>query len=322
MNAYRTSAEEFHSLAVALLLAQQTLQWLPDIEKSRERSRRSSHRSAVPYWFRTAGIAIAILAILLCSSRCFGQSTFGSVVGTVQDSSQALVPGAAVTLHSQDDNSDRTTTSGPNGDFQFVNLKPGRYSVISKAPGFGDAEVPAFDLLPRQTARVNVVMNLQSQQTTVEVSATATLISTDKATLDSSKDNSAMVQLPLNSRASTSSPLSSLSLLPNVQQDNQGNIALAGATATMVNYSVDGISTADIFHNGALKNAYPSQENIGEVKATDFNNSAEFASVGDITFTTKGGSNDFHGSLFEYLQNDVLDADVYGFNTNFVRSSC
>lgn len=256
-----------------------------------------------------------LLFVALIATSAHAQSTFGSVVGTVQDATQAVVPGASVTLHSQDDNSDRVTISSSTGDFQFVNLKPGRYSVASKASGFADTQVAAFDLAPRQTARVNVVMNVQSQQQTVEVSATATLISTDKATLDASKDNTAIIQLPLNSRASTSSPLASLSLLPNVQQDNQGNIALAGATANMVNYSVDGISTADIFHNGALKNAYPSQENIAEVKATDFNNSAEFAQVGDVTFTTKGGSNTFHGSLFEYLQNDALDADVYGFGT-------
>lgn len=256
-----------------------------------------------------------LLFTVVVMTSAHAQSTFGSVVGTVQDATQAVVSGAAVTLHSLDDNSDRVATSSSTGDFGFVNLKPGRYSVSSKAMGFANAQVAAFDLAPRQTARVNVVMSVQSQEQTVEVSATATLISTDKATLDSSKDNKAMVQLPLNSRASTSSPLSSLSLLPNVQQDNQGNIALAGATANMVNYSVDGISTADIFHNGALKNAYPSQENIAEVKATDFNNSAEFAQVGDVTFTTKGGSNAFHGSLFEYLQNDALDADVYGFGT-------
>ncbi|MBT9330620.1 TonB-dependent receptor [Acidipila sp. 4G-K13] len=253
--------------------------------------------------------------MLFYSGRCFAQSTFGSVVGTVQDATQAVVPGATVVLHSLDDNSDRSTISSATGDFQFVNLKPGHYSIVSRAAGFADAQVSAFDLTPRQTARINVVMNVQSAQQTVEVSATATMISTDKATLDSAKDNSAMVQLPLNSRASSSSPLATLSLLPNVQQDNQGNIALAGATANMVNYSVDGISTADVFHNGALKNAYPSMEGVAEVKATDFNNSAEFAQVGDVTFTTKGGSNVFHGSLFEYLQNDALDADVYGFGT-------
>lgn len=260
-------------------------------------------------------IAVMILMVLLTSTACLGQSTFGSVVGTVQDPTEAVIPNATVILHSEDDNTDRTTTSDGNGDFQFVNAKPGNYSVISRVTGFLDAKVPPFALAPRQTARVNVKMALQSEQTVVEVSATATLINTDKATLESSKDNSAIVQLPLNSRAQTASPLSSLQLLPNVVQDNQGNIALAGATANMVNYSVDGISTADVFHNGALKNAYPSQENIAEVKATDFNNSAEFASVGDVTFTTKGGSNVFHGNLFEYLQNDALDAKIYGFAT-------
>jgi len=265
--------------------------------------------------FKTPKVVWVVLFAAVFAVSARAQSTFGNVVGTVQDATQAVVPNAAVTLHSEDDNSDRSATSNDTGDFEFVNLKPGRYSVVSRAAGFADAQIAAFDLAPRQTARVNVVMSVQSAQQTIEVSATATLISTDKATLDASKDNSAIVQLPLNSRASTSSPLSSLSLLPNVQQDNQGNIALAGATANMVNYSVDGISTADIFHNGALKNAYPSIENIAEVKATDFNNSAEFAQVGDVTFTTKGGSNVFHGSLFEYLQNDALDADVYGFGT-------
>jgi hypothetical protein len=265
--------------------------------------------------FKTPKVVWVVLFAAVFAVSARAQSTFGNVVGTVQDATQAVVPNAAVTLHSEDDNSDRSATSNDTGDFEFVNLKPGRYSVVSRAAGFADAQIAAFDLAPRQTARVNVVMSVQSAQQTIEVSATATLISTDKATLDASKDNSAIVQLPLNSRASTSSPLSSLSLLPNVQQDNQGNIALAGATANMVNYSVDGISTADIFHNGALKNAYPSIENIAEVKATDFNNSAEFAQVGDVTFTTRGGSNVFHGSLFEYLQNDALDADVYGFGT-------
>src|ERR1700723_497998 len=120
MNTYGTSAEEFQSLAIALLRGQQTRQWLLDIDKFRERSSRTLHITAAPRRFHTAGIAVAILGILLCSSRCFGQSTFGSLVGTVQDSSQAVVPGATVTLHNLGDNSNRTTTSGPTGVFQFV----------------------------------------------------------------------------------------------------------------------------------------------------------------------------------------------------------
>jgi hypothetical protein len=81
-----------------------------------------------------------------------------------------------------------------------------------------------------------------------------------------------------------------------------------------VNFSVDGISTANVQQNGALQDAYPSQEGIAAVKVTSFNNSAEFSQIGDVTFTTKNGTNQFHGSLFEYLQNQALDADPYGFS--------
>jgi hypothetical protein len=261
---------------------------------------------------KKVGWVAFMFAVLLVGSA-HAQSTFGSVLGTVQDATQAVVSGATVTLHSNDENTDRTTTASATGDFQFVNLKPGNYTVISRANGFSDAHVAAFDLAPRQIARVNVVMAIVGTQQTVDVSSAATMITTDKGTLEDSKDNTEIEQLPINSRAATSSPLASLGTLPNVQTDNAGNISLGGATANMVGYSVDGISTVDVFHNGALKNAYPSTENIAEVKVTDFNNSAEFAQVGDVTFTTKSGTNAYHGSLFEYMQNDALNADIHGF---------
>jgi hypothetical protein len=81
-----------------------------------------------------------------------------------------------------------------------------------------------------------------------------------------------------------------------------------------VNFSVDGISTANVRQNGALQDAYPSEEGIAAVKVTSFNNSAEFFQMGDVTFTTKNGTNKFHGSVFEHLQNQALDAIPYGFS--------
>src|ERR1019366_6166511 len=110
-----------------------------------------------------------------------------------------------------------------------------------------------------------------------------------------------------------SSPLAALAASPNVQQDSQGNIALNGATANMTGVSVDGISTVNIWTSAAGSNPYPSAEGIAELKVTSFNNSAQFSQVGDVTFTTKGGTNSFHGSMFEYLQNDALDANVLNF---------
>lgn len=147
------------------------------------------------------------------------------------------------------------------------------------------------------------------------MSDTVAVIDTENAVIGDSKDTSAIGQLPLNFRAVTTSPLASLATSANVQQDNQGNIALAGATANMVGYSVDGISTANIWTSAASTNPYPSSEGIAELKVTAFNNSAEFSQVGDVTFTTKGGTNNYHGSLFEYLQNDALDARTLNFTT-------
>ena len=70
-------------------------------------------------------------------------------------------------------------------------------------------------------------------------------------------------------------------------RDSQGNIAVGGATAAQVGFSVDGISTANVRFNGSLQDAYPSMENIAEMKVTAFNNNAEFAQIGDVTFITK-----------------------------------
>src|ERR1700730_6887050 len=117
MNAYRTSAEDFHSLAIALLRAQQTRQWLLDVEKCHERSSRTLQSSAATCRLRIAGIAIAILAIILCSSMCFVQSTFGSIRGTVQDASGAAIPGAQVTLHSVDENTDQVASTDASGNY-------------------------------------------------------------------------------------------------------------------------------------------------------------------------------------------------------------
>ena len=258
-----------------------------------------------------AGVAIAVV-VTVCSAA--GQSTFGSIVGVVHDATQAVVPGASVKIRRSEDNSLRSTTSDQNGSFEFVNLKPGNYSLSAHADGFAEFQVPSAELAARQTLRIEVVVGVKSQSETMEVADTVAVINTENAVISDSKDNQQITELPLNSRATTTSPLGALAVSPNVQQDSSGNIALGGASSAMVNFSVDGISTANVRQNGALQDAYPSQEGISAVTVTSFNNSAEFSQVGDVTFTTKSGTSQYHGSLFEYLQNDALDADPYGFS--------
>jgi hypothetical protein len=257
-------------------------------------------------------------ALVLCIGgagvSAHAQSTFGSIVGVVHDTTQAVVPGASVNIRRLEDNSTRSATSDQNGSFEFVNLKPGNYALSAESQGFAEFQVSSAELSARQTLRIDVTLGIKSQSQTVEVSDTVAVINTENAEISDSKDNLQITQLPLNNRATTTSPLAALSLSPNVQQDSSGNIALGGASSAMVNFSVDGISTANVRQNGALQDAYPSQEGISAVRVTSFNNSAEFSQVGDVTFTTKSGTSQYHGSLFEYLQNDAFDADPYGFS--------
>jgi Carboxypeptidase regulatory-like domain len=260
-----------------------------------------------------------MLLVIFCSllfaagSFAHAQSTFGSVRGTVQDATGAAMPGTQVVLHSVDENTERTLTADSSGNFIFENVKPSHYNLKAHRDGFADTLVSGITVEARQDLRLAPTLNVASEATTVEVTSGADQINTENGTISDSKTNIEMTQLPLNNRATTTSPLGALGLSPNVQTDSSGNIALGGASSSMVNFSVDGISTANVRQNGALQDAYPSQEGIAAVKVTAFNNSAEFSQVGDVTFTTKNGTNDYHGSVFEYLQNQALDAAPYGF---------
>src|SRR5271156_5406906 len=257
---------------------------------------------------------VAVSWMVVCAGRVGAQSTFGSLRGLTVDATGSAGPQAEITMRGLDDNSDHQATSGDDGAFEIENLKPGRYRVTGRKPGFADALVPEFALEARQDLRITLTFAVAGQSQTVEVSAIAEQINTENGTLAGSLQSQQLTQLPLNSRAVSTSPLAALELSPEVQYDSQGNISIGGATSAMVGYSVDGISTANVRQNGALQDAYPSSEGIEELKVTAFNNNAEFAQVGDVTFTTKSGTNQFHGSLFEYLQNNAFDAKPLNFS--------
>jgi hypothetical protein len=255
----------------------------------------------------------AFFACLLLPVIGYAQSTFGDLRGTVRDPNGLVVPVAQVTLHSVDENTNRSAVTDDTGGYLFENLKPGRYEVSASKDGFAKSPTVALDLAARQSARIDVAFSLQQVQQTVNVEAAAEQIDTENSVVGDTRGNDQLVQMPLNFRAQTTSPLGALALSPNVITDSLGNIEVGGASYSMTGYSVDGISTADNTRNGSLVNAYPSSEGLAELKVTAFNNSAEFAQVADVTFITKSGTNQLHGSLFEYLQNDALDATIFNF---------
>jgi len=271
---------------------------------------------ATPAALRRSRILLAALLMMLLflTSRCANaQSTFGSIRGTVSDVSGAVIPGATVTVHSLEQNFDRQATTNDAGEFTVENLQPGHYSIAVEHPGFSKALVSSAQLDARQDLRIPVTLSIAANATTVEVNAEAAGLNTENGTVSNTLAEQEVTQLPMNARAVSSSPLAALAVSPSVVTDSQGNIAVGGATSSQVGFSVDGISTANVRSNGALHDAYPSSEGISETKVTAFNNNAEFAQIGDVTFTTKNGTNKFHGSAFEYFQNDALDATIDDF---------
>jgi hypothetical protein len=248
-------------------------------------------------------------------SYAHAQSTFGSIVGVVKDPSGLVVPGAQIKLTSVDDRSSREAVSDADGLFQFMNVKPGHYEISVQAAGFASFRMESVQLEARQAFRADIPLKVASATQVVEVSDTAAAINTENAVLGDSIGNQQITDLPMNSRAVSSSPLASLAVSPSVVTDSQGNISVGGATAAQTGFSVDGISTANVRANGALHDAYPSSEGISETKVTAFNNNAEFAQIGDVTFTTKSGTDTWHGSAYEYFQNGFLDSTIYGFTS-------
>ena len=266
----------------------------------------------------TLTISSSCWLFLLCAAVLlprvgYSQSTFGDIRGTIHDPGNLSVAQAVVTLRDVDENTNRQVTADNSGEYLFENLKPGHYTVSATKTGFSPSPTVALELTARQSARADLTLSLEEVAQSVTVESAAEQINTENAVIGDTRDTNQLVDMPLNFRAQTTSPLASLTLSPGVVTDSQGNIAVGGATFAQTGYSVDGISTANVTLNGSLQNAYPSSEGLGELTVTSFNNSAEFSQVADVTFTTKSGTDQLHGSLFEYLQNDALDASILNF---------
>ena len=257
-------------------------------------------------------LSTLLIVFVLLMPCAFCQSTFGGIVGVVKDPGQSEITAAQVTLTSLEDGSQRSATTDGNGSFEFVNLKAGRYALLIHVDGFADYKAFSLQLDARQSLRLDIALKLATSTQTIEVSGeSGPVINTENGTIGDTKDFQQLTNLPVNYRGATTSPLAMLATVPGAQQDANGNVSVGGGLPSQVQYSVDGSSTVNIRQNGALGNMNPSSELISEFKVTQFNNNAEFAQLGDVTISTKSGGDHFHGSAFEYLQNDAFDAEVW-----------
>jgi Carboxypeptidase regulatory-like domain len=259
---------------------------------------------------------VAITVALILAGFAAGaqaQSIQGSVLGVVKDTSGAVVPGAAVTLQNLDDGTIRKAVSSGTGDYQFLDSPAGRYSVDITAAGFERWSTSGLVLAARQELRVDAALVVGNIQQQIVVSADAiSTINTDTASISSTYSSTEVQNLPVNTRASASgtSALNIIGTLPGVQEDH-GNFSLQGALPFQTEVTVDGITVQSAAGNNPIADAFPSSESISEVRTDGAMNAAEFSQPGEVTVTTKAGTNTIHGSAFWYYQTAGFDAIPY-----------
>lgn len=255
------------------------------------------------------------LAALAAGWKLDAQSIFGSLVGTVKDPSGATVSQASVTITLIEENTVRSVKTDNLGNYEALNLKPGRYNVTVVQSGFEESTKSDVMLLARQTARVDFDLAVGTQKQTVNVETQAGVIESETAAISSSYGSEKLATLPANFRASTSTtPYPLLSTLPGVQSDSGRDkyLSIQGGQPNQSELSIDGISAQSVRQNRPLIEIFPSVDAISEFKVQGVGNTAEYGSAGDITVVSKSGTNVFHGSSTWNYQNAEFDSIPFG----------
>lgn len=264
--------------------------------------------------FRLFGVTVAFL-IASCAPLAAQEAT-GKIIGNVSDPTGAAVPRAAVTVTNVETNIAHSTTSDNAGYYQVLQLPIGHYKVTVEAQGFEQQTVvPAAPLEINQSQRVDVQMSVGKLSTAVTVEGQAPLVETQNSTIGATVTGEAIFELPLNGRDT----LDLLKTQPGVTFTNgsdtgntsAGNYNIGGQRSDSITYLLDGGLNNDLLSNGVV--ADPNPDSVAEFRVLESDYSAEYGrnAGGIVSVVTKSGTNQFHGTAYDYLRNDDFDANTF-----------
>ncbi len=263
-------------------------------------------------------------AFLLCAAA-FGQTTSTTILGAVTDSTGASVAGAKVTAKNVATNVVSSTLTTGSGDYTIPQVEVGEYTVTVEAPGFKSETETGIHLQIDEKVRADFQLQVGSQAETITVQAETTTLQTDEASIGGTVEQRRLVELPLNGRNVGNFAI----LNPGVQfgersgfdgQGGAGGVPIPGQVISLVtngqrdnnmHATLDGVIANEARVNSVPWS--PSPEAMEEVKIYTGSYSAEFGtnSAGQLVMVMRSGTNDLHGSAYEFLRNNKLDAENY-----------
>lgn len=273
------------------------------------------------------------LNVLFLTSLSYGQFETAEVLGTVRDPSGQAVAKASVTLLNQGTGVEAKTTTDPGGDYDFADVKVGSYTVTVEAAGFTTVSAKDIDVAVQARQRVDLTLQVGAVSQSVNVTDVASVVDTDTSEHSQVIGSETMIDLPLNGRQ-----YSSLALLAtNVHQSpigisfgpngtpREGSFNVNGMRSTYNNFLLDGIdnnSYGTSNQNYSNEVVQPSPDALAEFRVITSNFSAEYGRVGGgvVNAVLKSGTNEFHGTLYEFLRNTDLNAIGYVFGAPSIFS--
>jgi len=253
------------------------------------------------------------LCILVAGATLPAQVETARIIGTVRDPSAAVVAGAKIVITNVQTNLSHQTTSREDGRYESIPLRVGEYQVTAEASGFKRAVRSGVVIQIQQTAVVDLVLEVGAVTEAVTVTGAAPLLTTAEATQGQVIDNQKIVDLPLNGRDYNQLALLSAGTNQPAPGARVGGFSGSGMRATQNNYLLDGVdnNNAQIAYQGRQAEVVkPNVDAIQEFKVMTNSFSAEYgrATGAIVNATLKAGTNEFHGTLFEFLRNEKLDA--------------
>jgi hypothetical protein len=260
---------------------------------------------------------VILLIATISPGLMWGQVNLGAIKGETQDAQHAVVPNVQLSLKNEATGVVESTRSGPSGQFSILDLSPGVYTLSAEAAGFSTAVQQHITVGVGSTLALSVTLQIGQVQQTVTVSANEGVVDTQTSDIGTAITPEEIKDLPLSLSGDMRNPLNFVLLTPGVAGSTPGatpdyRLHISGSVSFANEVYIDGVPIMNTNLAGDVGGNHPPIDAISQFKLINSNQTAEYGlSSGIVSFAFNSGTNSFHGSAFDFLQNDALNAAGY-----------